>query len=61
MGLDLSVGSVDERAAKLLAGKVEVLKKKSAVSVIPSKVCSSAFGPGLTLTRVLAFSKFERK
>ena len=39
-------GSVDQRAAKLLAVKVGVLKKKSAASAIPSEMCASAFGPG---------------
>ena len=39
------MGSVGQRAAKLLAVKVGVLKKKSAASAIPPKVCASAFGP----------------
>ena len=38
--------SVGQRAAKLLAVKVGVLKKKSAASAITPKMCASAFGPG---------------
>ena len=40
-------GSVGQRAAKLLAVKVGLLKKKSAASAIPAKVCASAIGPGV--------------
>ena len=43
------MGSVYQLAAKLLAVKVEVLKKKSATSAIPAKVCA----------RVESFSKFD--
>ena len=40
-------GSVGQRAAKLLAVTVGLLKKKSAASAIPAEVCASAFiGPG---------------
>ena len=52
-------GSVGQRAAKLLAVKVGVLKKKSAASAIPPKVCASAFGPGSRLPGVKSFSNFE--
>ena len=37
--------SVGQRAAKLLAVKVGVLKKKSAASAIPPELCAIAFGP----------------
>ena len=40
------MGSVGQRATKLLAVKVGVLKKKSAASAIPTEVYASAFGPG---------------
>ena len=46
-----NLGSVSQRAAKLLALKVRVLKKKSAASAIPAKVCASAIGPGLRSPR----------
>ena len=36
-------GSVGQRAAKLLVFKVRVVKKKSATSAIPAKVCESKF------------------
>ena len=52
-------GSVGQRAAKLLAVKVGVLKKKSAASAIPPKVCASAFGPGSSTPGVESFSKFD--
>ena len=51
--------SVGQRAAKLLAVKVGVLKKKSAASAIPPKVCASAFGPGSSTPGVKSFSKFD--
>ena len=54
-----NLGSVDQRAAKLLAVKVGVLKKKSAASAIPPKVCARAFGPGLSTPGVKSFSKFD--
>ena len=37
-----SFGSVGQRAAKLLAVKVGLLKKKSAASAIPAEVCAVA-------------------
>ena len=49
---------VGQRAAKLLAVKVGVLKKKSAISAIQAEVCASAFGPGLSTPRVKSFSKY---
>ena len=52
-------GSVGKRAAKLLAVKFGVLKKKSAASAIPPKVCASAFGPGSSTPGVESFSKFD--
>ena len=52
-------GSVGQRAAKLLAVKVGVLKKKSAASAIPPKVCASAFGPGSSTTGDESLSKFD--
>ena len=39
-------------AAKFLPVKVGVLKKKSAASAIPPKVCASAFGPGSSTPEV---------
>ena len=47
-------GSVGQRAAKLLAVKVGLLKKKSAASAISAKVCASSRTPG-----VKSFSKFD--
>ena len=38
-----NLGSVGERASKLPAVKVEVLKKKSATFAIPAEVCASQF------------------
>ena len=52
-------GSVGQRAAKLLAVKVGVLKKKSAASAIPPKVSASALGPGSSTPGVDSFSKFD--
>ena len=52
------MGSVGQLAAKLLAVKVEVLKKKSATSAIPAKVCASAIGPGSRAPGVKSLSKF---
>ena len=49
-----SIGSVGQRAAKLLADKVGGRMKKSAESTI------SAFGLGLIRTRAESFSKIER-
>ena len=53
------MGSVDKRAAKLLTVKFGVLKKKSASSAIPPKMCAIAFGPGSSSHGVESFSKFD--
>ena len=53
------LGYVGQRAAKLLAVKVGVLKKKSAASAIPPKLYAIAFGPGSSWPRVKSFSKFD--
>ena len=45
-----NVGSVSQKAAKLLAVKVEVLKEKCAISAIAAKVCASACGLGSSLS-----------
>ena len=52
-------GSVDERAEKLIAVKIGLLKKKSAASAIPAEVCASAIGPGSRTPGVKSFSKFD--
>ena len=57
-------GSVGQRAAKLLAVKVGLLKKKSANSAITAEVRASTFGPGLSVSafessQSLMDSKFE--
>ena len=52
-------GSEGQRAAKLLAVKVGLLKKKSAALAIPAEVCASAFGPGSRTPGVQSFSKFD--
>ena len=54
-----NIGSVGQRATKLLVVKVGVLKKKSAISAIPAEVRASAFGPGSSPPRVNSFSKFD--
>ena len=54
-----NLGSVGKRASKLLAFKVEVLKKKSATSAIPAKVCASAFNLGSSLPGVKSFLNFD--
>ena len=54
-----NLGSVSQRAAKLLAVKVGVLKKKSAASAIPLILCAIAFGPGSSWPGVKSFSKFD--
>ena len=51
--------SVGQRAAKLLAVKAGVLKKKSAASAIPAKACAFAFGPGSILGELESFSEFD--
>ena len=42
------IGNEGQRAAKLLAIEVGVLKKMSAALAIPAEVCGSTFGPGLS-------------
>ena len=54
-----NLGSVGQRATKLLAIKVGVLKKKSAASAIPLNLCASAFSPGSIPVTVQSFSKFD--
>ena len=54
-----NLGSVGQRASKLLADKVGVLKKKSATSAIPPILCAIPFGPGSTPGVVESFSKFD--
>ena len=44
----VKMGSVGQRAVKLLAVKVGVLEKKSAASAIPAKPCAIQFDPGST-------------
>ena len=51
--------SVGQWAAKLLAVKVGVFKKKSATSAIPAEVCASAISPGSRLPGVKSFPKFD--
>ena len=47
--------SVGQRAAKLLAVKVGVFKKKSATLAILAEVCASTFGPGSSPPGVESF------
>ena len=54
-----NIGSVGQRASKLLAVKVDVLKKKSAPSAIPAELCASVISPGSSSSGVELFSKFE--
>ena len=54
-----NLGSVGQRAAKLLAVKVGVLKKKSAALAIPANACAITFGPGSNPGAVESFSKFD--
>ena len=54
-----NLGSVSQRASKLLAVKVGVLKKKSAASAIPPELCAIAFGPGSSWPGVESFSKSD--
>ena len=54
-----NLGSVGQRAAKLLAVKVGGLKKKSAASAIPPELCASVIGPGSSSSGVELFSKFD--
>ena len=55
------IGSLNQRAAKLVAVKVGDLKRKSAASAITAKVCASWFSLGSSLPRVESFSKFDRQ
>ena len=54
-------GSVGQRAAKLLAVKVGVLKKKSAASAIPPELSAIAFGLGSNPGPLQSFSKFDSR
>ena len=51
--------SLDQRASKLLAINVGVLKKKSSASAIPAELCASVIGLGSSSFGVELFSKFE--
>ena len=53
------MGSVSQRAAKLLAVKDGVIKKESAPLAITAKECASAFDSGSTSPGVKSFSKFD--
>ena len=44
---------------KLLADKVEVLKKKSVASAIQAKVCASVIGQDSSSSGVKSLSKFD--
>ena len=50
--------SIDQRALKLLAVKVGLLKKKSAALAIPADLCASAFCPGSIPGELESFSSF---
>ena len=52
----VNMGSVGQRASKLLAVKVGGLKKKSATLALTAEEYSSAFDLGLTLPGVESFS-----
>ena len=54
-----NLGSVGQRAAKLLVVKVGVLKKKSATSAIPPELCAITFGPGSIPGELKSCSKFD--
>ena len=54
-----NIRSVGQRASKLLAVKVGVLKKKSAALAFTAEVSASAFGPGSNPGAVKSFSKFD--
>jgi len=59
-GLDAkNFGPVGQRAGKLLASKVGVLKKKSAASAIQPELCAIALGSGLIPGELKSFSKFD--
>ena len=57
----LKLRSVGQRAAKLLAVKVGVLKKKSAASAIPPELSAIAFGLGSNPGPLQSFSKFDSR
>ena len=57
---NINMGYVGQRAAKLLAVKVGVLKK-SVASATPPKLCAIAFGPGLNPGVVESFPKFDSR
>ena len=52
----INMGSLGQRAAKLLAVKVRGLKKKSSSS---GEVCARGFGLGLSPLSFDSFSKFD--
>ena len=54
-----NIKTVDQRAAKLLAVNFRVLRKKSAASAIPTKLCASTFGPDSGLPGVESLSKLD--
>ena len=54
-----NIGSVGQRAAKLLTIKVGVPKKESANLAFPAEVFASMIGPSSRLPRVRSFSKFD--
>ena len=54
-----NIGSLGQRAARLLAVKFGGLKKKSVTSSITAEVCASSFGPGSSPPRFKSFSKFN--
>ena len=53
------IGSIGQMASNLLAVKVGVLKKKSAASAIPPKLCACAISQGSCWPGVKSFSKFD--
>ena len=55
----VNIGYLGQRAAKLLAVKVEVLQKNSAASAIPPEFCASPIGLGSSSSGVKSFSNFE--
>ena len=54
-----NLGSVGQRAAKLLAVKVGGLKKKSAALAFTAKECAIVFSPDSSTSWVESFSKFD--
>ena len=54
-----NIGSVDQRAAKLLAVRFGSVKEKSVASAITAEVFASAFGLGSSPPRIESFSKFD--